>query len=303
MESLSFNWHQSPGIWRYRDPISYDIDSARGIRLIPDTVGAVRRQGCCVPTNWCRFISCLFRPRRRELPEYYSTSDCAPGATRCIINLKLYCARERELAHHAERPCRGLWSVCIRVKGRGVAGKGVGGEDGGGDGVTAIREKHCRRNTAVVPFPDLTCGIVPRMVLRSCSPCLPSRRHLPKLLWLMHFAWVLDPICMHHARKSGTKLNCRYIVPQDVGPGDTNKSSRKSRPRNRRTYDERLNNLESARVPVFFSLSFMHVIRAASQTFPQFRIRVRSMNRSVLSSDVQPDSELLHKFFSPLTIR
>lgn len=64
-------------------------------------------------------------------------------------------------------------------------------------------------------FRDLTCTIVPRAILRLSSLALSHRvvYTSPGLLWLMHFAH--DPICMHRARKSGTKLNCCYIVPQE----------------------------------------------------------------------------------------
>lgn len=181
-------------------------------------------------------------------------------------NLKLYLARGSEnlrtarkaRAEGAERTCKGTGQAMVWRR---------------------YGEKHCRRNTAVVPFPDLTCGIVPRMVLRSCSPCLPSRRRPPKLLWLMHFARVLGPICMHHARKSGTKLNCRYIVHQDAGPGDTNKSPWKSCRRNRRTFAERLNSLESAPRPR--PLPFILYARYPRRfsDFSTVRIRVRSVNR------------------------
>lgn len=252
-----------------------------GIRLIPDTVGAVCRQGYCVSTNWCRFISCLFRPRRRELSEYYSTSDCAPEATRCIINLKLHCARERELVRHAERPWGRGCEAYAYTYGGAMVWRWYG-ENTAGATLRSYRFRTWRG------------GIVPRTVLRSMlalsslAPTIPTQA---RLLWLMHFAWVLDPICMHHARKSGTKLNCRYIVPQDVGPDDTNKSPWKSRRRNRRTFAERLNSLESARVLVFFSLSFMHFIRLPLfSDFSAVRIRVRGKNRSALSSSVHSDS-------------
>lgn len=162
-----------------------------------------------------------------------------------------------------------------------------------GDGVTAIRRKHCGRT---VSGPDVRyCSANGFKVVLALSSLAPTTQ--ARLLWLMHFAWALDPICMHHARKSGTKLNCRYIVPQDVGPGDTNKSPWKSRRRNWRTFAERLNSLESARVLVFFSLSFMHFIRLPLfSDFSAVWIRVRSKNRSALSSSVHGDSCII--FFS-----
>lgn len=165
---------------------------------------------------------------------------------------------------------------------------------GGGDGVTAREILQAQHGGRTVSGPDVRyCSAngfkAPRLVFPRTT-AYPQAR----LLWLMHFAWVLDPICMRHARKSGTKLNCRYIVPQDVGPGDTNKSPWKSCRHNRRTFAERLNSLESARALVFFS--FMHVIYAVSQTFPQFGFVFGVKSRSALNSNVHRQW-LLHNFF------
>lgn len=168
------------------------------IHLISNIADTVCLPGHCVPTNWCRFINCLFRPRRRELPGYYSTFAYARRATRCIINLKLHCARERELVCCSERP-RGS-HIHVYYMGETVT-------------------RRYRQNATAVSFPHRTCSIVPRAILRPCKPRLPSRCRIAPLtpslglVWLMHFA--RDPICMHRARKSGTKLNCRYIVSQE----------------------------------------------------------------------------------------
>jgi len=161
-----------------------------------------------------------------------------------------------------------------------------------GDTGETLQAQRCGRT---VSGPDVRyCSANGFKIVLALSSFAPPPTQA-RLLWLMHFAWALDPICMHHARKSGTKLNCRYIVPQDVGPGDTNKSPWKSRRRNRRTFAERLNSLESARVPrlLLFILYTLYPCRLSD--FSTVRIRVRDKNRSAFNLNVHRQW-LLHNF-------
>lgn len=149
------------------------------IRLISNTTDTVCLPRHCVPTNWCRFISCLFRPRRRELPEYYSTSAYARRAARCIINLKLHCARERELVCCSEKPQGSHTHVYY-----------MGGT------VT-------RQNATAVSFPELTCNIVSGdfKALRATSSLSLSHRVVYPPAW-DSFDWCILPatpfVCIAH---------------------------------------------------------------------------------------------------------
>lgn len=223
----------------------------RAIHLIPNIANTVCLPGRCVPTNWCRFISCLFRPRRRELPGYYSTSAYARRAARCIINLKLHCAREREFVCCSERP-RGSHTHVHYM------------------GETVTRRYPVKRYGRIVSGPDVQyCSTGDFKAVRATSSLLRCRiaSLTPSLglLWLMHFA--RDPICMHRARKSGTKLNCRYIVPQER----TSQVIPTSRCESLVDGDT-LNSLRVSNLLFILTRS----IRAAHQTFPRFAICVRN---------------------------